>query len=69
MKSTSTARRVRSSSQSMSSPAKARLSRVAPELADPVRSLEVLEHESINSHEVLVAIRATAVSERSQVPD
>lgn len=31
--------------------------------------VEVPEHELINSHEVLVAIRAAAVSERSQVPE
>jgi hypothetical protein len=40
-----------------------------PELSDPVGSLEVPEHELINSHEVLVAIGAAAVSEGSQVPE
>ena len=43
---TSTARSVRSSSQSIRSSAKARL-RIAPELSDPVGSLEVGEHEDV----------------------
>jgi hypothetical protein len=42
---TSTARSVRSSSQSISSSAKARLLWVAPELADPVGAIEVGKHE------------------------
>jgi len=44
---TSTARRTRSSSQSISSSARARLFRVAPELGDPVGSLEVGEHQDV----------------------
>ena len=43
---TSTARSARSSSQSISSSAKARL-RVPPGLADPVRPLEVGEHQDV----------------------
>jgi hypothetical protein len=44
---TSTARSTRFSSQSISSSAKARLSRVAPELSDPVCPLEVGEHQYV----------------------
>ena len=44
---TSTARSVRSSSQSISSSAKARLSGLAPELSDPVGPLEVGEHQGV----------------------
>jgi hypothetical protein len=44
---TSTAPTVRSSSQSISSSAKTRLSRVAPELSDPVGALEVGEHQDV----------------------
>ena len=44
---TSTARSVRSSSQSIRSSAKVRALRVAPELADPVGSLEVGEHQDV----------------------
>jgi hypothetical protein len=40
-------RSVRSSSQSIRSSAKARLLRVAPELSDPVRLLEVGGHEEV----------------------
>jgi len=40
-------RSARSSSQSIRSSAKARLSGVAPELSDPVGSLEVGEHEDV----------------------
>jgi hypothetical protein len=43
----STVRSVRSSSQSIRSWAKARLLRVAPELSDPVRLLEVGGHEEV----------------------
>ena len=44
---TSTARSVRSSSQSIRSSAKVAALRVAPELADPVGSLEVGEHQDV----------------------
>ncbi len=44
---TSTARSVRSSSQSISSSAKGAALWVAPELADPVGSLEVGEHQHV----------------------
>jgi phage repressor protein C with HTH and peptisase S24 domain len=44
---TSTAQSTRSSSQSISSSAKALLSREAPELTDRVGSLEVGQHEDV----------------------
>ena len=44
---TSTARSVRSSSQAIRSSANAQLSEVAPELSDPVGSLEVRQHENV----------------------
>jgi hypothetical protein len=43
----STARRTRSSSQSISSSAKGAAFRVAPKLADPIGPLEVGEHEDV----------------------
>jgi hypothetical protein len=43
----STARSVRSSSQSINNSAKARLCGVAPELADSVGAVEVGEHEDV----------------------
>jgi hypothetical protein len=44
---TSTARSVRSSSQSISSSAKVRVSGCPPELADPIGPVEVGEHQDV----------------------
>jgi hypothetical protein len=44
---TSTARSVRSSSQSISSSAKGAALRIAPELADPLGTLQVGQHQDV----------------------